>query len=128
MHLQRHRLALSSQRQYGVNDHIREVLAPALDGSYTMADVEAEILAGRAQLWVLGSSAVVTQVSEFPRRRTLRIWLAGGDLGEIAQSTGYLEEVAESMGCDRIEVDGRKGWGSILTGFKETRRTFIKEL
>lgn len=98
-------------------------LEPALDGCYTLEEVWHEINNNKAQFWPLPNSAVVTQVLEYPRRRVLRIWLAGGDMDELRFAlSGHAVDYARERGCSVIEVDGRKGWVKVLDGFTETRR------
>ena len=106
----------------------RKYLEPALDGSYELEDVWDEIKSGRAAFWPFPNGAVVTQVCEYPRRRVLRVWLAGGNLDELRRSFGFLDELAEELGCQCIEIDGRKGWGRVMDGFKQQRVVYTKEV
>ena len=115
----------------GAVDELMEVahfLEPALEGSHDLSDLEEELENGTAQLWNLGDAAVVTQVSEWPRMRVLRVWLAGGSLEALRAAIPALDLLAVQFDCQRIEVDGRKGWGRVLDGFTETRRTYAKEV
>ena len=103
-------------------------IEPALDGSYAIEDVEHEIREGRAKLWPLERSAVVTQVCEYPQHRAVRVWLAGGELDEIRRYLPALDNYARSVGCSRVEVVARKGWAKVLTGFDANRIVYTKEL
>ena len=109
-------------------DELKHTLEPALDGSYTLEDVWHEIKAGRAAFWPFPNSAVVTQVCEFPQRRVLRIWLAGGRLDELERAFGFMDELADELGCQAIEIDGRKGWGKVLKDFEAKRVVYTKEV
>lgn len=109
-------------------DRCKAYLEPALDANYTLADVWEEISNDRAQFWPLTRSAVVTQILTFPRRRVLRVWLAGGDLDELRWALGHADDIARSRGCSAIEIDGRKGWARALTGFEPTRIVLTREI
>lgn len=104
------------------------LLEPALDGSYTLDDVRAELAAGRAQLWTLPQSAVVTQVHHYPRLRVLRVWLAGGDLDELRRNTHRLDDVARQFGCDAVELEARKGWSRVMDDYDTLKVVLRKEL
>ena len=109
-------------------NEFKHYLEPALDGCYTLEDVWDEILNNRAQFFPLPHGAVVTQVLEYPHRRILRVWLAGGDLHELEYAMEHAESYALHRGCDAIEIHGRKGWAHALKGFTETRRVLEKKL
>ena len=109
-------------------ERTKHYLEPALDGSYTLDDVWTEISDDRAQFWPLPNGAVVTQVLEFPQRRVLRIWLAGGRLDEFQFAVERATEYAIHRGCSAVEIDGRKGWQRALAGFKQTRVVLSKEI
>lgn len=103
-------------------------MEPALDGTHTLDDVYDEVAAGRAQFWPFANSAVVTVVNVSPRARTLRIWLAGGELGELLAALARADEYARYRLCDRIEIDGRKGWARVMEGYQESRVVLTKEV
>lgn len=88
-------------------------------GTHTVEDVYKEVQDGRAQIWTGAKSVVVTVLHDLPQVRIFRVWLAGGDLGEILQHLGLADELARSWGCGRIEIEGRKGWSRVLTGYRE---------
>lgn len=108
-------------------DRCAPYLEPALDGC-SLEDVHAAIRDGRARLWPLERSAAVTEILRYPRLRALRVWLAGGDLDELRRNMGTLDAYARACGCDRIEVDARKGWQRVLTDYEMTRVVLTKEL
>lgn len=102
-------------------------LEPALDGC-SLGDVYRALEDERARLWPLERSAVVTEIVQYPRLRACRVWLAGGDLDELRRNLPTLDEYARACGCDRIEIDARKGWQRVLTGYELTRVVLTKEL
>lgn len=103
-------------------------LEPALNGAFTLDDVRATILAGNATLWPLERSAVVTEILEYPAKRVLRIWLAGGELSELLAFLPAADNYAHECGCSAIEIDGRKGWARVLPGYTEARVVLTKEI
>lgn len=105
-------------------------LRAALDRlpTHSLSDVRADILDRRAQLWFFGDAAVVTQVCEYPKMRTLRVWLAGGNLDTLRRAMPALDDAAREFGCKRIEVDGRKGWSRIMTDYYVERVVLTKEV
>lgn len=96
----------------------RKWLLPALV-DHTEADILAELLANRAQLWPGKRSAFVTQLftNEEP---AILVWLAGGDIRELLEMQPGLEAWARAQGCVAAWINGRKGWARALrkTGFE----------
>ena len=92
--------------------------ALARGGSFhDLAEVAARLADGRAQLLVGDHSAGVVETFEYPRteRRALHIWLAGGDLAELAGGMRLdLEALAERDRCTDILITGRRGWERVL--------------
>lgn len=109
-------------------DRCKGYLEPALDGTHTLEDVYDDLCANRAQLWPFPNGAVVTQVHDTPQLRVLRIWLAGGRLDEFRGHFAFLEEIAHEWKCDRIEIDGRAGWGRVMDGFERKRVVYTKDV
>lgn len=106
----------------------KEHLSGALAGLWTLEAVEQEIRAGRAVLWPMERSAVVTQIHAHPNGRVLRIWLAGGDLEELMHFLPAADEYAREQGCDWVEIEGRPGWEKVLAGYEKRRVILVKEL
>jgi hypothetical protein len=100
----------------------------ALDESWTIDAVEQEIRSGRATLWPMQHSAVVTVVQENPSGRTLLIWLAGGDLNELKQYLPAADNYARAQGCTAVKIEGRAGWEKVLPGYTKRRVILTKEL
>lgn len=93
-------------------DKARRILAPAIEhgGTHGERDVLDALLDGAAQLWMLGESAAVSEVVNYPRVKACRVWLAAGNLDEIREIERQIETWAKSAGCGRLEIIGRKGW------------------
>lgn len=103
-------------------------IADALEGAYTLEDVYREIEEGRAQFWPMRRSAVVTRIHRYPRGRVLRIWIAGGDLDELLGYLPAVDNYAREQDCNRVEIEGRKGWAKVLPGYRETKVVLTKEI
>jgi hypothetical protein len=100
-------------------EQARPVLQPALDlagGTHTLDDVESMVTDGRLQFWPGPSSAIITEIIEYPRQRTLHYFLAGGDIAEIEAMLPNIEAWGRSHGCTSASLTGRHGWSrSFLT-------------
>ena len=80
------------------------------DGTHTVADVQAMLVNGQAQLWPGIESAVVTQIRQTPQKKVLNVFLAGGEMAEIRQLMPLLYAWAKAEGCTSGQFMGRKGW------------------
>ena len=103
-------------------------LEAALDGTFSLGDVLTAIKDGRARFWPLERSAVVTEILRYPKRRVLRIWLAGGELDELRRFLPAADNYARYEGCDRIEIDGRRGWARELKDYELQRVILTKDV
>lgn len=100
-------------------------------GTHKLDDVLEGILRGEFQLWPGVDSVVVTEICEFPRRKVLNYFLAGGDGQELRKMLVDLELFAKSRGCTAVTLTGRKGWlRSFLPkeGYEAQWQVMTKEL
>lgn len=86
-------------------------------GTHTFADILRDLDTGQMQLWATDRAAVITEIHEYPQVKACHVFLAGGDLDEIARIQEPLEGWAKSIGCTRMTLAGRKGW----------QRTFLRD-
>lgn len=101
-------------------DGVRRVLEPALDGD-TWSGVLDVLRANRAQLWIEGHSAMITELwAKDGEMDCLHVWLAGGRLRELLALKPKVEHQAREWGCKRVTIAGRMGWGRVLKDY--TRR------
>ena len=93
----------------------KPLLQAALDrspGPETLADVQADLVSGDAQLWCSETAAVVTQT---PGDGSVHVWLAGGSLETFPALFRSCAAWARVQGCDRMTVEGgRRGWTRVL--------------
>lgn len=110
---------------------VKDLLEDALeysDGLSSIDDVRDMLAENRGDLWVGEKSAIVTQSLEGRDVKALLYYLAAGDLSELKEMTVYIESLAKEVGCSKVLINGRAGWGKALGGYKERTRVFEKEL
>lgn len=99
------------------------------DGTHTIDDIEDGIEKGLFQFWSGRSSAVVTELIDYPRKRELNFFLVGGDLGELKLMEPLISMWAREQGCQRVRAGGRKGFERICSnGFKARWTYYAKDL
>lgn len=112
----------------------RDLLLDALahgDGRVTEALLVHQLVTGEYQLWRTDNSAGVTQINENPFNKCLFIFLAAGDLNEIANVAGpVIEQWAADIGCTSIILSGRLGWERAVRplGYEFQSTNLIKKL
>lgn len=79
-------------------------------GTHTYADVMSMVADGRLQLWEGVNSVIVTEIIEYPRKRTLHFFLAGGNMAELKAMYPLVEEWGRMQGCSSASMIGRPGW------------------
>ena len=99
-------------------------------GTHELTDVLEDIAANRATLWIWERSALVTQISRFPRLTVCTFWLAGGDMRELMSKEPGVCAWAKRNGCNRIALHGRKGWTRVFEriGYATGHHSVFKEL
>ena len=108
-------------------EYISDALAYA-GGTHTMEDVYQAVTTGKAQFHPLEKSAIITEIVDYPRRAICRIWLAGGELDELMEAEKSIAVWAKSLGCDAMEIIGRKGWQRQLKDYTATAVILAKDL
>jgi hypothetical protein len=102
------------------------------DGSHSFQDICDAVAAGKMQFWPGPASAVITEILESPRQRSLNFFLAGGNLAELEMMTPTILEWGRRQGCIRATFYGRPGWERTFltrTGWAPARMVvFEKEL
>ncbi len=92
---------------------VRPFLQPALDlnnNTHDYVHIVNGIISGILHLWPTENSALVTEFHNYPNKKYLHIFLAGGDLEEIRGKHSDLVEFAKATGCDGLTLNGRPGW------------------
>ena len=83
-------------------------------GTHYYEDIVKAISEGRMQLWPAKDSCLVTEITSYPRKKVLHVFLGGGDLNEILGMHQSVVQWAISQGCESLTMTGRKGWVKAL--------------
>lgn len=111
----------------------RKYIEDALEyakGTHTLDDIWNGIVDGTFQFWPGDKSAIITEVQIYPQKKTMHIFLAGGDLNELLEMEKSVRAYAKTIGCNSMSISGRRGWVRIFErdGWKEVCTTIAKEL
>ena len=101
-------------------DRCSKWLQDALDAAGNLAtldQVKSLVDEGKARFWPGKECAFVTEIVQYPNKRALNIWLAGGDLQEMLSFEPMVRAYAKDKGCDLLVIQGRPGWQKV---FKKT--------
>ncbi len=80
------------------------------EGTHSLDDVFLSVMTGQRQFWPGERSAIVTEVNDFPQKKVLHFFVAGGELEELNRMQQAIEVWAREQGCTRITLAGRRGW------------------
>ena len=111
-------------------DRCRKWIVDALryaHNSHTYEQVIDIVKRGDAQLWALKDSAIVTEIIDYPQRRTLRFWLAGGNLKTLLEVEPKIRKWSILYRCEAVEIIGRKGWKKVMKDYEPTAIVLVKE-
>lgn len=79
-------------------------------GTHTFDDVVKGVEADVMQFWPGPNSAIITEIQEYPRKRILHFFLAGGNLAELERMLPVIEAWGRENGCTAATLAGRLGW------------------
>lgn len=88
-----------------------------------LADIQADVLAGRSLLWVAwnGSTIVAAAATILINSGVGKVCVitacGGHDMKRWLPLIGQIESYAKSEDCARIRIYGRKGWLRVLEGY-----------
>lgn len=88
-------------------------------GSHSLEDIREQLLDpdGGLDLWAGERSALVTEITKFPRLTRMHLWLCGGDMDELRAMLPSVESYGEAMGCTQFTTAGRPGWDRVMRPF-----------
>ena len=91
-------------------------------GTHTFQDIADGIASGHMQLWPAPKGCAVTQIVVYPRKRTLHIFLAGGEMDQLFDMDESAIAWGRAQGCSAMTLSGRMGWQRALKsrGWKTT--------
>lgn len=79
-------------------------------GTHSFADIVAGVDAGKLQFWPGPNSAIVTEIQEYPQKKVLHFFLAGGNLAELERMLPVIYDFGREQGCTSATLSGRLGW------------------
>lgn len=98
-------------------ERCREWIEDALaygGGTHEYEDIVDAVLEGKMQLWPASQSCLVTEITVYPRKKVVHIFLGGGKLQEVLDIYRYVVQWAIDQGCSSLTTTGRKGWARVL--------------
>lgn len=101
------------------------------DNKFTLEGIKKDCLAGDYLLWITQNTKAVAiiQVSEYHSRKECDIVILGGEnIKSWISETALVEDFAKKIGCERMLIHGRKGWGKIHKDYNEAYRVIEKIL
>lgn len=108
----------------------------ATGGTHTVADLVEAVMAGKINLFVGERCFCATEFVNYPRRRVLNVFLAGGDLAEKDRLEPLIEAWARGGGAEEIVFSGklskaarrRIGWAKACPGYQATHAYFRRRI
>lgn len=116
------------------------IVEPMLDAAYEVMDELMPpdtfdwLAARRGFLWVLVDvdkrivAACTTSLQPARRGLACRVVACGGSKGDWERCISRIEDYARGEGCYKMKVDGRDGWGRVLSDYHPVRVSFEKGL
>lgn len=95
------------------------------------AEVVADILVNKAEVWGLPSNALVSRVWEAEGERFLEVGPAAGDIRDLFALRPDIEQWALAAGCRHIDISySRRGWerGLKRAGYEKVGTVMRKQL
>jgi|TARA_R110000868_G_scaffold73502_1_gene213080 hypothetical protein len=99
-------------------------------GTHIFDDIAECVKLGTMQFWNADKSCAVTEILQYPRKKVLHIFLAGGDKDQIIDMNRSAEEFGKRNGCTAMSLAGRRGWVRSLKtqGWQEMFTAVGKEI
>ena len=98
-------------------------------GTHDFFDIVRGVMSGHMQLWSGEHGCAVTEITVYPKRKILHVFLAGGKMDQILDFEESAEQFAKMNDCTAMTLAGRKGWSRVHRdrGWKDHHVTMIKE-
>jgi hypothetical protein len=98
----------------------RDAMLSAIDtanGTHNEDDILIGLITGQMRLWRKNKSAVVTEFQQFPRKKAIHVFLAGGDMRDLKPLFTDVENFGRKNGCSVASgLVKRDGWERIVSG------------
>lgn len=96
---------------------------------FSLDDIKEYLKDGRMQGHVENDTWAITQVHEWPRKRSVNILYVIGNIEDSVKLEEKIVEWAKSIEADTLTAVGRDGWWEhILPGWKKIGTLYSKEL
>ena len=100
-------------------DAVEKALAHA-DGEDSFERIVNDLSEGLLQGWQVNDFYMVTRLMVYDNCKKVRICYAAGNLDNesvVKESLSLVEDFAKSLGCQGVEIVGRKGWVRRLAAY-----------
>ena len=94
-------------------DHVLAAVAYA-DGEFSWGDIVERLVDTSWQLWITPKSCCITKIREQAQYDECVLLYAGGDMDDMKACIEGIMEWARVNGCERLRIEGRKGWGEVF--------------
>lgn len=93
-------------------------------------DLIVKLAGGILHLWTAPHSAVLTQFEKDGNINTINVYMAGGNLKEIAAMESEVITFGKQNGCKRLTWRGREGWKKVALsrGYKLDYVSMCKDI
>jgi hypothetical protein len=96
---------------------------------FDLSDIQAQLKDGKMQGHVEGDTWAITQVHEWPRKKSVNILYVIGSLENSIELEAKITKWAKEIGADFITAVGREGWWERRTpGWKKVGILYSKDL
>ncbi|NKX40950.1 hypothetical protein HGG71_05635 [Rhodobacteraceae bacterium R_SAG2] len=109
---------------------VRQHLQPALDhggNTHGFEDIILSVLKGDMQLWTADKASAVTEVTDYPKKRVIHWFLAGGDMAAVLDFQQSIRTYGKALGCTEMTLSGRSGWQRALKSHGWTQKGIVME-
>jgi hypothetical protein len=98
--------------------------------THAVSDVAALLRDRKAQFWTNGDGCIITEITEFPRLKTVNYWLIFGALRSCLELEQQINTWAIENGCTVATASGRPGWLRVAapTGWRLRGYAYAKAL
>lgn len=98
-------------------------------GTHEFADIEEGLRTGMMQLWPAPNGCLVTEITKFPQKLVVNVFLGGGDKDQLVAMHPSVIAWAKQQGCTAATIHGRAGWVRALKGqgWQPLHMSLIKE-
>jgi len=107
---------------------VKKALACA-NNTYDFDDIMNCLRQGTMQGHVVGDTWALTQVHDWPQRRSVNIMFVIGDMKDLPELEQKVTQWAKDNGADLITAMGRDGWQSMMhDGWKAVGTLYSKDI